>query len=300
MFRADTGEPVLEKKLPGEINTLEFSPDGHHFATGNTDGGVRLFRTDTGERRWIVAHTAPVEAVAFLPSSGGNDDLVTACRDKTTRRLAREEGDEVWRFHHPQPVTRVATSADGRFVATACADRSTRILAPDTGAELAVFSHDGKLRAIAFNPQGSVLATGGDDGAVLIISTATRKEIGRSQHTRDVTAVAFSGDGKLLATAGKDEAVHLWDVAAAPPKKVRTLTFPQTVTRLRFHPSDPQLALVNDEPGPTVVIVDPTTDTELARLAHPATVNDLAFSPDGKLLATACADGLARIYPGRR
>ncbi|KDN79688.1 hypothetical protein DF19_30285 [Streptomyces olindensis] len=300
LFRADTGEPVLEKKLPGEINTLEFSPDGHHFATGNTDGGVRLFRTDTGERRWIVAHTAPVEAVAFLPSSGGNDDLVTACRDKTTRRLAREEGDEVWRFHHPQPVTRVATSADGRFVATACADRSTRILAPDTGAELAVFSHDGKLRAIAFNPQGSVLATGGDDGAVLIISTATRKEIGRSQHTRDVTAVAFSGDGKLLATAGKDEAVHLWDVAAAPPKKVRTLTFPQTVTRLRFHPSDPQLALVNDEPGPTVVIVDPTTDTELARLAHPATVNDLAFSPDGKLLATACADGLARIYPGRR
>jgi WD40 repeat protein len=49
-----------------------------------------------------------------------------------------------------------------------------------------------------------------------------------------------------------------------------------------------------------VVIVDTDADTELARLVHPATVNDLAFSPDGKLFATACADGLARVYPGRR
>ncbi|MEU3794432.1 WD40 repeat domain-containing protein [Streptomyces fructofermentans] len=299
LFRADTGEPVLEKKLPGEINSLEFSPDGRHFATGNTDGGVRLFRTDTGERRWLAPYTAPVEAVTFLPSGGG-DDVVMACRDKTARRLTLDDKKEVWMFKHPQPVTRVTTSADGRFVATACADRSTRILAPDTGAELAAFSHDGRIRALAFSAPGSLLATGGDDGAVLIISTATGKEIGRSQHTSDVTAVAFSQDGKLLATAGKDETVHLWDVEADPPKKVRTLTFPQTITRLLFHPTEPQLALVNDDPHPTVVILEPATDTELARLAHPATVNDLAFSPDGKLLATACTDGLARVYPGLR
>ncbi|MFI9150429.1 WD40 repeat domain-containing protein [Streptomyces sp. NPDC053367] len=299
LFRADTGDLVLEKKLPGEINSLKFGPDGHHFATGNTDGGVRLFRTDTGERLWIVPHNAPVEGVAFLPS-GGNDDVVTASRDKTARRLALDDGKEVWKSKHPQPVTRVTTSGDGRFVATACADRSTRILSPDTGAELAVFAHDDKLRAIAFNPQGSLLASGGDDGAVLIIATATRKEIGRSQHTSDVTALAFSGDGKLLATAGKDKVVHVWNVAADPPQKVRTLTFPQMITQLLFHPTDPQLALVNDEPKPAVVIIDPAADTELARLVHPATVNDLAYSPDGKFLATACADGLARVYPGRR
>lgn len=298
LFRADTGEQVLEKKLPGQISSLEFSPDGHHFVVGNADGGVRLFRTDTGERQWIVTHTAPVTAVTFLPS-GGNDDVLTASRDKTARRLAPDDGKEVWRFKHPQPVTQVAATADGRFVATA-ADRSTRILAPDSGTELAAFSHDSKVRAIAFNPQGSVLATGADDGVVLIIATATRTEIGRSQHTSDVTAVAFSRDGKLLATAGKDKALHLWNVAVDPPQKVRTLGLPQPVTRLLFHPTEPELALVNDEPKPTVVIVDMDDDTELARLVHPATVNDLAFSPDGKLLATACADGLARVYPGRR
>ncbi|MEU4275396.1 WD40 repeat domain-containing protein [Streptomyces tanashiensis] len=299
LFRADTGELMLEKKLPGQISSLEFSPDGRHFVTGSADGGVRLFRTDTGERRWIITHTGPVTAVTFLPS-GGNGDVLSASRDKTARRLALDDGAEVWRFPQLQSVTQVVASADGRFVATACSDRSTRILAPDTGAELAAFSHDGKVRAIAFNPQGSVLATGGDDGVVLMIATATRTEIGHSQHASDVTGVAFSGDGKLLATAGKDKAVHLWNVAVDPPQKIRTLTFPQPVTRLLFHPTETELALVNDEPKPTVVIVDTDADTELARLVHPATVNDLAFSPDGKLFATACADGLARVYPGRR
>ncbi|GGY41489.1 WD40 repeat domain-containing protein [Streptomyces tanashiensis] len=299
MFRADTGELLLEKRLPGQISSLEFSPDGRHFVTGSADGGVRLFRTDTGERRWIITHTGSVTAVTFLPS-GGNGDVLSASRDKTARRLALDDGAEVWRFPQLQSVTQVVASADGRFVATACSDRSTRILAPDTGAELAAFSHDGKVRAIAFNPQGSVLATGGDDGVVLMIATATRTEIGHSQHASDVTGVAFSGDGKLLATAGKDKAVHLWNVAVDPPQKIRTLTFPQPVTRLLFHPTETELALVNDEPKPTVVIVDTDADTELARLVHPATVNDLAFSPDGKLFATACADGLARVYPGRR
>lgn len=299
VFHADTGEQVLEKVHPGVINSLEFSPDGRHFATGGSDGGVRLFSALTGDRKWLVPHNAPVNALAFLPSDG-DDDVVTAAVDKTARRLARDTGEERWKLSHPQAVTLVSASPDGRFVATACADRSTRILNPSTGAELFRFLHDGKIRAIAFSPQGSMLATGGDDGAVLIIDTATGRELARSVHTREVTAAAFSHDGKLLATAGKDHAVNLFDVTADPPKLAPGLAFPQTITRLAFHPTEPQLVLVNDEPNPTLTIIDPVEGTELSRLAHPATVNDLAYSPDGKLLATACEDTIARVYPGSR
>ncbi len=299
VFHADNGELVLEKVHPGVINCLAFSRDGLHFATGGSDGGARLFTTLTGEKQWQVPHNAPVNGLAFLPVDG-NDDLVTAAGDKTARRLAHDTGEERWKLSHPQSVTLVATSPDGRFVATACADRSTRILNPTTGKELFRFPHDGKIRAIAFNRQGSILATGGDDGAVLIINTATGRQLAQSVHTREVTAVAFSHDGNLLATAGKDQAVHLFDVTVDPPKLASGMAFPQTITKLAFHPTEPQLALVNDEPNPTATIIDVSEGIEVSRLAHPGTVNNLAYSPDGQLLATACEDTLARVYPGSR
>ncbi|MEV5017693.1 WD40 repeat domain-containing protein [Streptomyces sp. NPDC053780] len=305
VFHAKSGAPVLEKVQPGVIAGLELSPDGSHFATAGSDGGVRLFTALTGERVWLVTHNARLNALAFLPSgreddpSGAEDAVVTACDDKTTRRLIRGTGAEKWKFSHPQAVTRVAASPDGRFVATACLDRSTRLLNADTGKLLFGFPHDARIRAIAFSPDSSILATGGDDGAVLIIDTATGRERGRSVHSREVTAVGLSHDGKLLATAGKDKIVHLFDVAVDPPVKVRTLSFPQPATRLVFHPTDPQLALVSETPH-EVTIIDPRDGAELGRLAHPGAVNDLAYSPDGELLATACEDLLARIYPGRR
>lgn len=299
VFRADTGELVLVKAHPGVINALALSRDGRHFATGGSDGGARLFTALTGDKQWQVAHNAPVNALMFLASDGG-DDVITAAGDKTARRLAHDTGQERWKLSHPQAVTLVAASPDGRFVATACADRSTRILNAVTGEELFRLSHDGKIRAIAFNPTGSMLAAGGDDGEVLIIDTASGRVLAKSVHTREVTAAAFSHDGKLLATAGKDHAVHMLDASADPPKLASRRTFTQTITRLVFHPAEPHLALVNDEPNPAVTILDPSEGTDLSRLAHPATVNDLAYSPDGKLLATACEDTLARVYPGRR
>jgi WD40 repeat protein len=299
VFRADTGELVLVKAHPGVINALALSRDGRHFATGGSDGGARLFTTLTGEKRWQVTHNAPVNALTFLASDGG-DDVITAAVDKTARCLAHDTGQERWRLSHPQAVTLVAASPDGHLVATACADRSTRILNAVTGEELFRLSHDGKIRAIAFNPTGSMLAAGGDDGEVLIIDTASGRVLAKSLHTREVTAAAFSHDGSLLATAGKDHAVHMLDASADPPKLVSSHADTQTLTRLAFHPAEPQLALVNDEPNPAVTILDPAAGTELSRLRHPAPINDLAYSPDGKLLATACEDTLARVYPGRR
>ncbi|MFI9354704.1 WD40 repeat domain-containing protein [Streptomyces lydicus] len=298
VFHAETGELVLERIHPGVITSLEFSPDGRHFATGSTEGGARLFASSTGDRQWLVAHNAPVNALAFLPT--GAQDVVTASGDKTARLLAGDTGMERWRLAHPQAVTLVAASPDGRWIATACADRSTRIVDPATGAELFRFRHDAKIRAIAFSPRGSMLATGGDDGIVLIVDPVTGRELGRSVHTREVTAVAFSHDEALLATAGKDLAVHLLNVQVTPPKLARQLTFPQTITTLAFHPAEQQLALVNDPPTANVTVIDCADGTELSRLTHPAEIHDLAYSPDGKLLATACEDTLARVYPGRR
>ncbi|MFH8770092.1 WD40 repeat domain-containing protein [Streptomyces sp. NPDC017958] len=298
VFHADTGDLVLTKPQPGVIAALALSRDGRHFATGGSDGEARLFTTLTGDKVWQVAHQGPLNALAFLAS--GDGDVITAAGDKTTRRLDRGTGDERWRLVHPNAVTLLATSPDGRFVATACTDLSTRIVDAGTGEKAFSIAHDGKIRVIAFSPTSSMLAAGGEDGEVLIIDAPSGTVVGKSVHTRGVTAAAFSHDGKLLATAAKDHAVNLLDVSTDPPHLTSTRTVTRTITRLAFHPAEPQLALVCDEPGPMAMITDAAEGTELSELAHPDVVNDLAYSPDGDLLATACEDTLVRVYRGRR
>jgi WD40 repeat protein/tetratricopeptide (TPR) repeat protein len=57
---------------------------------------------------------------------------------------------------------------------------------------------------------------------------------------------------------------------------------------------DGQVALVADQ---SVLIIDMQTGSELAQLqGHTSTVNDLVFSPDGSLLATASTDKTIRIW----
>ncbi|GAB2816953.1 hypothetical protein GCM10022221_13530 [Actinocorallia aurea] len=294
VFHAATGEVVLEKSLPGAVTAVAFGPDGRHFAIAGLDGGVRLFDALSGDRVWLTALTSAVNGFAFSPEG----DLAVVA-GKAATRLARDTGAAAWTAPHPQAVTLVAVSGDGKFVATACEDRFTRLLDAATGAELAKFRHDIKIRALAFDPLGARLAAGDDNGNVKIIDTAALQETDRALHTKPVIAVAF-GPGGRLATSGKDKAVHVLSVGSGPPAPVRDLDLPHPVVQLAFHPTGPDLALVSDEPSPAVTVIDPVKGTALSTLAHPGTVNDLAYSPDGTLLATACADRIARVYPGKR
>ena len=112
-------------------------------------------------------------------------------------------------------------------------------------------------------------------------------------HEDFVSAYRLSPDGKVLASASlktingnPQSVVQLWDAALGT--ELHVLVLPQSALGLSFSPDGTLLAVA---PGNDVQIWDVASGTQVATLSgHSAPVNLVAFSADGKSLASCGQD----------
>jgi hypothetical protein len=140
--------------------------------------------------------------------------------------------------------------------------------------------------AAAFSPDGQWLALVGYDKKVLVIDVSTWGISFAARHggwvDTTVVAAAFSPDSRRLATASWDRTARIWDTSTG--EELLWLKHRDWVEGVSFNADGQRLATASKW---MARIWDTHSGRELLRITD-CDVNAVAFSPDGLWLATAC------------
>jgi WD40 repeat protein len=201
---------------------------------------------------------------------------------------------------HSDAVLSIAFSPDGKRVVTTSLDKTVKVWDLANGVELlSLGGHSGPAYAVTFSPDGRRLATASADNTAKVWDSTTGEDLLTLRgHSDVVWSVAFSPDGQRIATASQDKTAKVWDSSSG--KELLTLRGPAysaySINSVAFSPDGTRLATSGGEDNGADVWELASAERLFSLSGHAAPVLRVAFSHDGKRLATASTDNTVKVW----
>ncbi|MBI3465862.1 MAG: PQQ-binding-like beta-propeller repeat protein [Planctomycetes bacterium] len=313
------------------VGAIQFSPDGTEVASAAQDGTVRVWNAATGQQRLKLQHSATVGGMAISPDGRL---IASNSSDRTVRVWNAADGSELFRLagHETRgPAFRlVQFTPDSLRLGAWGADMYLRLWDVTNGKSLAEHNLQNATApggdnaakeplstdAVAFSPNCRLFAAVFKHEAHVFDVISGREQYKLAIAGDEPDSVAFTPDCQQLLTlqpgppvqikqldgtvAYRREpfcTVRVWPLGADAPRLEKTFPGLLRFSRLAVS-ADGRLAAVAVDGSPTEILIWSlqTGDELLCLKANEGHIRTIAFSPDGRRLATGCGSGSALVW----
>ncbi|KAG0287697.1 hypothetical protein BGZ96_008401 [Linnemannia gamsii] len=289
-----------------EVRCIAFSPNDKFIASGGLDGTIRLWSAGSG---LVDAYPDNIAAkLVCIDVSPDGKQIVTGNSKGVGQLWDTSSGKQMVKLEgHTKEVeiTEVAFSPCGKRIASASLDNTVRFWNAATGvAESTVILQSRAVECLSFSPDGKQLVTSGQDQIVRTWDASNGKAVHVLEgHKAWIWKVPFSPGGHQIASCSDDGSVRVWD-----PKTGKELLYlvhdvdkvdqvkdnQVKVNQVIYSPNGE--SLISVVLGEQPFCWDSATGARIEMDGIDAHVTLCSFTPNGKLFAAACKNGVLRLW----